>query len=71
MKKVYDVVQAKEIPDLEKPKWLNIGTAFEKEGNITGIKIDVLPIPDNKGEIWLRLFEQKKKQDNNDNSEPL
>ena len=71
MKKAYDVVQAKEIPDREKPKWLNIGTAFEKEGNITGIKIDVLPIPDNKGEIWLRLFEQKKKQDNNDNSEPL
>ena len=66
MSKIYDVSQAKQIPDREKPKWLNIGTAFEKDGKITGIKLDVLPLPDEKGEIWLRLFEHKKKHDNND-----
>ena len=66
MSKIYDVSQAKQIPDREKPKWLNIGTAFEKEGKINGIKLDVLPLPDEKGEIWLRLFEHKKKHDNND-----
>ena len=66
MSKIYDVSQAKQIPDREKPKWLNIGTAFEKDGKINGIKLDVLPIPDEKGEIWLRLFEHKKKHDNND-----
>ena len=66
MSKIYDVSQAKQIPDREKPKWLNIGTAFEKDGKIKGIKLDVLPLPDEKGEIWLRLFEHKKKHDNND-----
>ncbi len=66
MSKIYDVSQAKQIPDREKPKWLNIGTAFEKDGKINGIKLDVLPLPDEKGEIWLRLFEHKKKHDNND-----
>ena len=53
MSKIYDVSQAKQIPDREKPKWLNIGTAFEKDGKINGIKLDVLPLPDEKGEIWL------------------
>lgn len=66
MSKIYDVSQAKQIPDRDKPKWLNIGTAFEKDGKINGIKLDVLPLPDEKGEIWLRLFEHKKKHDNND-----
>lgn len=55
---MYRVVQAKEIPGREKPLWLRLGTAFEKEGKISGIKLDVLPLPDAKGDIWLRLFKE-------------
>jgi len=61
MKKVYDVVQAKDIEGQEKPKWLNCGVALVEEGKKTRIKLDVLPLPDNKGEVWLTLFPKKPK----------
>jgi hypothetical protein len=63
MNKQYNVTQAKEIEGREKPIWIKHGRAFEKDGKIR-IKLDSLPIPDQKGEIWLNLFEQ----DDNNNS---
>ena len=63
MNKQYNVTQAKEIEGREKPIWIKHGRAFEKDGKIR-IKSDSLPIPDQKGEIWLNLFEQ----DDNNNS---
>ncbi len=63
MNKQYNVTQAKEIEGREKPIWIKHGRAFEKDGKIR-IKLDSLPIPDQKGEIWLNLFEQ----DENNNS---
>jgi len=60
---MYDVVQAKKIPNSDKTKWINLGVAFEKEGRISSVKLDALPIPDEKGEIWLRLFEKKEKKE--------
>ncbi len=66
--KIFDVVQPKETDKLDeqtgKPitRWQNLGIAFEKEGRITGIKLEALPLPDNKGEVWIRLFEQKPKE---------
>tara|TARA_R110001583_G_scaffold34986_5_gene116942 strand:- start:451 stop:696 length:246 start_codon:yes stop_codon:yes gene_type:complete len=62
---MYRVVQAKEIPGREKPLWLRLGTAFEKEGRISGIKLDVLPLPDQKGEVWLRLFKEDESKSEN------
>tara|TARA_R110001592_G_scaffold78240_3_gene234898 strand:+ start:597 stop:842 length:246 start_codon:yes stop_codon:yes gene_type:complete len=62
---MYRVVQAKEIPGREKPLWLRLGTAFEKEGRISGIKLDVLPLPDQKGEVWLRLFKEDESKPEN------
>ena len=53
-----DVMQAKEVSGREKPVWLRIGKAFEKEGKWS-LKIDVLPLPNRDGDIWLRLFEEK------------
>ena len=53
--KIFDVVQPKETDKLDeqtgKPitRWQNLGIAFEKEGRITGIKLEALPLPDNKG----------------------
>ena len=53
-----DVMQAKEVSGREKPVWLRIGKAFEKEGRWS-LKLDVLPLPNGDGDIWLRLFEEK------------
>ena len=65
--KIFDVVQPKETDKVDdntgKPvtRWQNLGIAFEKEGKITGIRLECLPLPDKKGDVWLRLFEQKPK----------
>ena len=53
-----DVMQAKEVSGREKPVWLRIGKAFEREGRWS-LKLDVLPLPNGDGDIWLRLFEEK------------
>ena len=57
MSKMYNVVQGKRIEGRDKSLWLKIGKAFEKEGKPMSIKLDVLPIPNEKNEIWLNLFE--------------
>ena len=64
--KLFDVVQPKETDKLDdsgKPvtRWQNLGIAFYKEGKITGIKLEALPLPDKNGEVWIRLFEKKEK----------
>jgi len=55
--KMYNIMQAKEIPNREKPVWLRIGKAFEKEDGKLRMKLDVLPLPNNDGDVWLNLFE--------------
>ena len=71
--KLYDLVQPKEtdkVGEDGKPitRWQNLGIAFYKDGEITGIKMEALPIPNKDGEIWLRLFEKKPKAGGSDNS---
>lgn len=56
MSKRYNVSQAKSVPGRDKPIWLKHGVAFEKEGKIR-VKLESLPLPDEKGEVWLSLFE--------------
>ena len=55
----FNVTQAKEVEGRERPIWLKIGKAFEKDGRIHRIKLDVLPLPDSKGEVWLNIFEEQ------------
>lgn len=55
--KKFNVVQAKEIPGREKPIWLRIGKAFEKDDGKLRIKLEVLPLPNKEGDIWLSMFE--------------
>ncbi len=52
-----NLVQAKNIEGRDKPIWLRIGSVFMEAGKIKGIKLEVLPLPDEKGEVWLRVFE--------------
>ncbi len=58
MAKRMNLVQAKNIEGRDKPIWLRIGSGFlDEAGKVTGMKLDVLPLPDEKGEVWLRLFD--------------
>jgi len=60
MSKRFSVVQAKEVPGREKPVWLRHGVAFEKDGKIS-VKLETLPLPNKEGEVWLKLFDDEKK----------
>ena len=55
--KKYNVTQAKTIPGREKAVWIRHGIAFENDQGKIRVKLESIPIPDEKGEIWLSLFE--------------
>ena len=57
---LYDVMQAKPGKD-GKTYWRNLGVAFEKNGRISSIKLECLPLPNTEGEVFLQVFEQKPK----------
>lgn len=52
----YNLVQAQAIPN--GTRWLHIGVMFEKSHG-TSIKLDVIPVPNKDGEIWIQAFERK------------
>lgn len=51
----YRLVQAKN--NNGKSHWLQVGIA-QKQGDKFWVKLDVLPIPNENGEIWLNLYER-------------
>lgn len=61
--KKFNVTQAKSIPGRDKAVWIRHGIAFENDSGKIRVKLESIPIPDEKGEIWLSLFE-----DNGDRS---
>ena len=61
------LVQAKEVEGRDKPILLNLGAVFLKDdGSISGIKLEVLPLPDANGEVWLRAFDEDAPKQNTD-----
>jgi hypothetical protein len=54
----YKVVQPKTTPE-GKSIWLNVGAAFKRDERFS-LKLDVIPIPNDKGEVWLQLYERIK-----------
>jgi len=40
----------------EKPRFAKIGAWFENEQGQLSAKLEALPLPDPKGEVWLKLF---------------
>lgn len=54
----YKVVQAKATNE-GKSIWLNVGAAFKRDEKFS-LKLDVIPIPNEKGEVWLQLYERIK-----------
>ncbi len=51
----YNLTQAKTRDS--KTQWIKIGIAQKSDRNFW-IKLDVLPIADQNGEVWLNLFER-------------
>lgn len=51
----------------EKNRYLKVGAWFDNEGRIS-VKLEAIPLPDEKGSVWLSLFiKQDNQQDNNNN----
>ena len=51
----YKIVQAKKSGD--RTNWINVGAAFKRENKFS-MKLDTYPIPNEKGEVWLQLYER-------------
>ena len=46
----------------EKARFAKIGSWFENEQGQLSVKLEALPLPDPKGEVWLKLFTKKDDQ---------
>ena len=57
-KKTYNLVQGKKyfLNGEEKTQWIKIGILLTKMDIPSSVKLDALPIADEKGEVWLRVF---------------
>jgi hypothetical protein len=58
--KRWDVVSKR--PGREKTYFHRVGTAFQGEKGIS-IKLDSQPLPDEKGEVWINLYEPREQVD--------
>ena len=52
----FNVTQAKTVQGRDKAVWIRHGIAFENDQGKVRVKLESIPIPDEKGEIWLSLF---------------
>ena len=57
----YNVCQGREGKE-GKTYWMKVGYAFEKDGRVSAIKLDALPLPNEKGEVWLNLFRDEREK---------
>ena len=62
----YKVVQAKKSGD--RTNWINVGMAFKRENKFS-MKLDAYPIPNEKGEVWLQLYERMEDEIQEKNAE--
>ena len=63
MDKTYVLVQSQgnyTVDGQEKTRWMQIGVLLEKADGKRAVKLNVLPIPNKEGDIWLQGFEPKK-----------
>lgn len=51
----YKVVQAKRSGD--RTNWIHVGMAFKRENKFS-MKLETYPMPNEKGEVWLQLYER-------------
>lgn len=61
MSKRYDVVSSR--PGKDKNYSHKIGTMFVNDEGRMSIKLDSSPLPNEKGEVWLNVYETKPRDD--------
>tara|TARA_A100000171_G_C2095956_1_gene127079 strand:+ start:533 stop:727 length:195 start_codon:yes stop_codon:yes gene_type:complete len=59
---IFDVMQPKQGKE-GKTYWHKVGIAFEKNGRISSVKLESLPLPNEKGEVFVQIFEQSSKKE--------
>ena len=60
--KRYDACTGRRYQDRDgndKTAWTRIGTMFVKDDGKMSVKFDALPLPNDKGEVWVTFFEPK------------
>ena len=62
MVKIMEIKQPKEGKD-GKTYWHKVGVKFLWDDGRESIKLDSLPLPNEKGEVWMNLFEPRPKDD--------
>ncbi len=54
-----------------KTRWKKIGVMFAaREGDGFAIKLDLLPLPDEKGEVWIKAFVPRERDDESRDRRP-
>lgn len=60
MKSIFDIVQPqKKRNEADKTRWTNLGILLRDDEGKMSIKLNSLPLTNEDGEIWLRVFEKK------------
>ena len=64
-KKTYNLVQGKKyfLNGEEKTQWIKIGILLTRMDIPSSVKLDALPLPDDKGEVWLKVFPEDRKEE--------
>ena len=64
-KKTYNLVQGKKyfLNGEEKTQWIKIGILLTRMDIPSSVKLDALPLPDEKGEVWLKVFPEDRKEE--------
>jgi hypothetical protein len=66
----YDLCTGRKDKD-GKSYWTKIGVMFPaREGDGFSIKLEALPLPNEKGEVWISVFVPREREDNQDRREP-
>jgi hypothetical protein len=47
----------------EKTAWTRIGSLLVKDDGKMSLKLDALPLPNDKGEVWVSFFEPKPREE--------
>jgi len=62
MVKIMEIKQPREGKE-GKTYWHKLGVKFVFDDGKESIKLDSLPLPNEKGEVWMNVFEQKPRED--------
>ena len=62
MVKIMEIKQPREGKE-GKTYWQKLGVKFVSDDGKESIKLDALPLPNERGEVWLNVFEQRPREE--------